>query len=66
MRDRLNHFRRAPMVTMRSVVGAHGLYLAAETDRVGGIMLDQLPRIAARQPLFRLAVLPAIGDLLIE
>ncbi len=58
--DRLDDFGRMPGVPGRAVLLIHRLDGAAEADVVGDLRTLELPRVAVRQPVLGVFLLPAI------
>src|SRR5262245_12129527 len=54
------------MGALPAMRGRHGLDPAAEMDVVAHLRTGELPRIAEREPILRIFVLPAVADHLPE
>src|SRR5262249_60403720 len=57
---------RIPESARGRVTAAEIFPRAAEADRVGGLAVVELPRIAAREPFLGQLLLPAVVDALLE
>ena len=60
--DSLHGLGRVPHVARHPVGRVHALDAAPEADVVGDRRALELPRVAARQPVFRVFLLPAVLD----
>ena len=58
--DRLNRFGRMPDVANRGFRDRHDLDRAAEADVIADFRPVKFPRVAQRQPVFRIFLLPAV------